>query len=141
MNTTKGTARVTRECERCKTEYKTNYLQQRFCTRKCNQAFWKERHLLPVSHPALPTGTVGTIGELKAAAYFLERGYEVFRSISANSSCDLAVLKNSQLVRVEVRMGHVTDRGRIYTVRTHRADVLAIITPAGVILEGNTDLL
>lgn len=40
--------------------------------------------------------------ELVVATDLLRRGYDVFRSLSPASTCDLAILKNRRLIRVEV---------------------------------------
>jgi hypothetical protein len=55
----------------------------------------------------LPTGTVGAIAELAVAVDLMDRGYEVFRALSPSCSCDLAVLMNGTLIRIEVRSGYL----------------------------------
>jgi PD-(D/E)XK endonuclease len=59
----------------------------------------------------LCTGTVGAVNELRVCIDLLARGFEVFRSVSPASSCDLAVLKDGRLLRVEVRTAHVNADG------------------------------
>lgn len=49
--------------------------------------------------------TRGAVAELLVAANLMAEGFEVFRALSAACSCDLAVLCNGRLVRVEVRTG------------------------------------
>jgi len=83
----------------------------------------------------LPTGTVGAISELRVCAFLLSRGYEVFRSVSPSCSCDLAILKDGKLLRIEVRSGYRQENGRIITSRKHIADVLAIAIKDEVIFE------
>ena len=51
----------------------------------------------------LSPGDIGTISELLAANFFLEKGYSVFRSLSPNASCDLIILKEGKPLRVEVK--------------------------------------
>jgi hypothetical protein len=63
-------------------------------------------------------------------------GYEVFRSLSPSATCDLAILKEGHLLRVEVRTGYIRPNGAVTTRRDHRADILAIVTDSGVLLEG-----
>lgn len=45
----------------------------------------------------------GTLGELIALKYYTELNYEVFTSINGKTSCDLIVLKDNKLLRVEVK--------------------------------------
>lgn len=54
----------------------------------------------------LPTGTAGTISELLVGVDLLKRGYEVFRALSPSCSCDLSILKDGCLLRVEVKTGY-----------------------------------
>jgi hypothetical protein len=80
----------------------------------------------------LASATVGALGELLVAADLLIRGYEVFRAISPSCSCDLAILKDGKLLRVEVRTGYRTtvDPDAIAIGKkqgTHRADILAVV--------------
>lgn len=60
------------------------------------------------------------------------RGYEVFRSVSAACSCDLAVLKDKRLLRVEVRTGVWNLRGELSCSFPDedigKQDVLAIVS-------------
>ncbi len=116
---------LTFECAFCGIEVKTRLRRQKYCSRKCvlgaQRAGVGEKH-----YPGLPTGSIGSIGELLVAADLLKRGYEVFRSVSPSTSCDLAILKSGKLIRVEVRTGYRLKNGKILTERTHRADILAI---------------
>lgn len=79
----------------------------------------------------LASGTVGAISEMRAAIDLMGQGFEVFRALSPSCSCDLAVLKNGAVVRVEVRTGLVlTDGSLTAYLRANeagRADVLAVV--------------
>ena len=75
---------------------------------------------------------VGAIGEMTACADLLKRGFEVFRSVSATCSCDLIILKNKKLLRVEVRTGTTNQiTGRISVPKTklklEKYDIFATI--------------
>lgn len=54
-------------------------------------------------------------------AYLLRQGYEVFRSVSPNCTCDLIACRDGETLRVEVRVGRLSRRP------TDRADVYAVI--------------
>lgn len=47
----------------------------------------------------------GTLGELIVASDLLKRGYEVFRALHPDASCDLVAIKNGKVSRIEVRTG------------------------------------
>jgi hypothetical protein len=92
-------------------------------THKCCRAHrtnrWRDNNIqLPV-----PTGTVGAVAELLVAADLLKRGYEVFRAVSQACSCDLAVLKNGALLRVEVRTGYFDANGAPFRNKLTAKDV------------------
>lgn len=53
----------------------------------------------------LSTGKVGAISELIVCADLLKKGWEVFRTVSQSCSCDLIVIKNKKILRIEVRTG------------------------------------
>lgn len=126
------TAPKTVVCTGCGKEFTTWRKPQKFCSKRCNQRFNNQptgfRHIIPPS-------TVGAISELLVGADLLRRGYEVFRALSPSCSCDLAILKNGKLLRVEVRTGRKNRRGNVvYANTTHRHDVMAVVVGKDQIL-------
>lgn len=85
-----------------------------YCGEGCRKENVERRYRKLNPRSTLPSSTVGAIGELLVCTDLLRRGYEVFRSVSPNCSCDLAVLKNGTLLRIEVRTGHRAANGKIY---------------------------
>lgn len=82
------------------------------------------------------TGAIGAANELRAAVFLMRRGYEVFRALSPTCSCDLIVLKDGLLKRVEVRTGRRATNGTsVYAKRTHHADLLVIVIGSKIVLE------
>ena len=75
---------------------------QKYCSKECHikgigkTSVWK----------GLPTATVGTIQELRVSVDLLRRGWEVFRALSPSASCDLLILKNNKMIKLEVRTGY-----------------------------------
>ena len=95
-----------KSCPVCFRSFKTRRNKQVVCSRSCrairqNQIYAKTR----VARVPLPTATTGAISELVVACDLMKKGYEVFRALSASCSCDLAVLKGGDLIRIEVRTG------------------------------------
>ena len=93
--------RVKIVCLNCKAEVVGN-LGQKYCGKKCRDEYlgmhgaWKH----------LNTATVGAIQELRVSVDLFMRGYEVFRSLSPASWCDLLVSKDGKFVGVEVRTAY-----------------------------------
>jgi hypothetical protein len=88
-------------------------------------------HQLNETGSRLASATVGALSELLAAVDLMSRGFEVFRALSAACSCDLAVLVDGNLIRVEVRTGKRTANGKLAFPRVQRdggrQDVYAIV--------------
>jgi hypothetical protein len=111
--------------------------KQRFCSVRCRTAD-AVRFRSDYKARGIPSGTVGAIAELRVAADLLGKGFEVFRALSQSCSCDLAILRDGKLVRVEVRSGYYKSGDSttpVVSKREHRADVLAIAMPDQVIYE------
>lgn len=53
------------------------------------------------------------MAELIAAVDLMRMGYEVFRAISPDCRCDLAVVKDNRLLRIQARTGHRNEDGTI----------------------------
>lgn len=106
-------------------KHKTRLFCSMACRRKSHAQAWRE--LNPSG--SVPTGTVGAISELIVCQDLLKRGYEVFRAVSPHCSCDVAVLKNSALLRVEVRTAYENKNGTLAYPKpaSSRFDILALV--------------
>lgn len=115
-----------------------------YCSNECSRKSEHQKYTARNGdRPRLPSGTTGAISELIVAADLLRRGYEVFRALSPSCSCDLAVLRNGQLLRVEVRSASLSVGGKWMYSRDRlnfpgtggpvRADVLAVRLYSGPI--------
>lgn len=114
-------------CLYCKKSFFTALKHQKYCNPECcrsENAKYRMRRPVPLS-----TSTVGAISELRVSVDLLEKGYEVFRALSPSCSCDLAILKDGELKRIEVKTGYRLRSGEISrrAPRTgNRHDILAI---------------
>jgi hypothetical protein len=118
-------------CTGCGKEAESSYPHTRFCSTACR----KKSSPWASNYKGLPTGSIGAIGELRASADLLAKGYEVFRALSAHCSCDLAILKDRRLLRIEVRTGQINlQTGTRSTPKPKevRYDVLCIVFPDGI---------
>lgn len=117
-------AMASKRCPTCEKDFETRRSGQKYCSAACRPTGYTRLA------EKLPTATTGAISELKVAADLLGRGYEVFRALSASCSCDLAILGDGKLVRVEVRTGYKLKNGKIQCSLTPhdqgRHDILAI---------------
>ena len=126
-----------RDCKRCGSPIpETRNKGAHYCSLKCRQKL--ERDLYRKNNPfnGIPKGSVGTISELVVCSDLLRRGYEVFRSVSPHCSCDIAILKNKELIRVEVKTGSIKKNGSVQTppgVKSELHDILAIVLRNGTI--------
>lgn len=123
--------------------------KQIFCAETCRYRKYNRGRGTYSAHAGIARGTVGAINELRVAVDLLSKGFEVFRSLSQSCSCDLAVMKDGKLTRIEVRTGYhsrkvnktsphsknVADSIYIGGTRIHRADVLAIALPDRIVYE------
>lgn len=91
---------------------------------------------------ALTKGKRGAISEMVVASDLLNKGYEVFRSVSQDCSCDLLALKDGSMLRIEVRTGQRNQNGTLGCSVSEkdlaRFDVLAIVI-GGEIVYQTTD--
>lgn len=90
--------------------------------------------LLPRSSDVSP-GTVGAISELIVATDLLSRGYEVYRSMSPNSTYDLIARGEAGTLRIEVRTARRYKSGVEFNRRTgENKDYFAVVLPEGAIV-------
>lgn len=75
--------------------------------------------------------------ELLVAVDLLRLGFCVFRAISPNSPCDLAILKDKELIMIEVTTGARSVKGNLtyplHKKYAHIYDVLAVVERGGKI--------
>lgn len=53
----------------------------------------------------LSPSITGAVAELKACAWLLKNGYEVFRNVSATGKADLVAYKDDELILIDVTTG------------------------------------
>lgn len=124
------------ECRRCSAPIPPERHRGRgavFCSRECARLEGTESYRAVNPHVGtLCSGSIGALGELVVAIDLLKRGFEVFRAISPASTCDLAVLRDGKLLRIEVRTGHRTATGTLMFRRsgTDQRDHYAVVIHA-----------
>lgn len=101
--------------------------QTLYCSPQCQRDNHDKEYRDLNPHPKLAAGTIGAIGEYRVILDLLAKGFDVFHAVSPSCSCDLAVLKNGKLFRIEVRTGHYVRGGKYYYTPSFRTDIMAIV--------------
>lgn len=127
--------------EECGKEFRSARQQQLYCTSLCANAMRKAKWRKENPPSGLPTPTTGAIAELIVSVDLMKRGFSVFRAMSSACHCDLAVLKNRRLCRVEVKTVYRGVSGK--PVRPEcdgdKFDVLAMVLPGEIIYDPSID--
>lgn len=121
---TKKKSKYYRNCEGCGKPFVTNISRHVFCKPTC----YPDRIGSLYRLNNIPSGTIGTIAELRVGADLLKKGYEVYRALSQHSSSDLVLKKDNRLITVEVRTGFLDIRTNKlgYSKAHFRSDMFAI---------------
>jgi hypothetical protein len=77
----------------------------------------------------MASGSIGAIGEMRVCADLLSKGFEVFRSVSQSTSCDLVSLWKGKPRRIEVRTGRYGVGGRLAYPKgdPSKSDIMAVV--------------
>ena len=102
-----------------------------YCTSECRSKMYKKKYSRLNQRDDsiyICPGTRGAINELLVSVDLFKKGFEVFRALSPSCSCDLMILKNNKLYRVEVGTGWENGFGiKINKKKRENTDILAII--------------
>lgn len=119
-------------CQNCGQIMRTWLKDQKYCSPRCR----KDVAVKPGQFSTLmSTGMRGAVGELTVSADLINKGYEVFRSVSQCASCDLIALRDGVAVRVEVRTAAIykpTGKLCYSIINPDKADVGALVTINGI---------
>ena len=112
-------------CSLCGKEYLPVQTNQRYCSKECNNKYWRDKR---ANHLNLPTGTVGAMSELLVSVDLMRKGYEVYRALSQSSSSDILVLKDNLSYCFEIRTGlYNADKTLSFSKNNIRAKNIAIV--------------
>lgn len=94
----------------------------------CDNPVCRRRAYYTPINRKVPSGTVASVSELRVGADLLQKGYEVFRSLSPHSTCGLMIFKQGKSFRVEVRTGRENPQGEFIFSRKRldQVDVVAV---------------
>jgi hypothetical protein len=107
----------------------------KWCDPSCANEYRKKLYAGQNTIWNIASGTVGAINELRVSVDLLVKGYAVFRALSPACPCDLVVLYDGRVFRVEVTTGHRSVGGNIqYPKKDNtRYDVLAVVVQDAIV--------
>ena len=121
---------IVNKCLNCpkETPHDRHRRKARFCDKACARAWAAGLYRDANPAPTISSGKTGTISELLIAADLLRRGFDVFRAVSQSCSCDLAVLRDGKLYRIEVKTATRSISGHLhYPKKNIAADHVALV--------------
>lgn len=129
-----------RQCAKCSQpipEHKGRRGNQiKYCSKSCRDEYWRNQQQGHDSKAILlNNNNKGALGELKVTCDLLEKGFSVFRSVSPSCDCDLVIMKDGILKRVEVTTGYRGMSGKLFFVphKKENYDILALIIKGQVV--------
>lgn len=128
-----GRIRHCAECSRLRTNERNRRNKARYAAE--GRPYMK-KGLVPSPFLHMVASDVGALAELVVSADLLKRGFHVFRAVSPAASCDLLVMRDGQIWRVEVKTAQrSTDGSLTYDKPRDRArfDVLALMVGSDVV--------
>ncbi len=140
MRLRRSNTRPVKYCKECGNEIPFYHNKsKKFCTPKCKRNFSGHIHTSSLLALSLSKGTLGSLNELRVSVDLVLKGYDVFRALSPNGSCDLVAIKNHKPFRVEVTTGFMYQKSLRHAKNlksksvTDRFDVLAVVAPNSTI--------
>jgi len=130
------------ECEVCHENIPAGRLNRNANAKTCSPECSKKRAtLLYRARNPQPTGmstaTIGAISELRVAVDLLQKGYAVFRALSSSCPCDLAILQDKKLFRLEVKTASRSVASGAVVVPKNKKDglydILAAVLPDEIV--------
>jgi hypothetical protein len=127
-----------RNCVACGMIMKNILPHKKYCGKNCKYNFsTKKFGLKKFKKSELNSTNVGAMHEMIVCVDLLKKGYNVFRSISPAASCDILILKDKHMLRIEVTTGNILSlTGKIYHPKKDESkfDVLALVMHDGSIV-------
>lgn len=110
-------------CDQCQRDFTPKRDWHRFCQKSC-----ATHYLIKNKDQKVPiaSGIVGTIAELVVSARLMTLGFEVYRALSGNSSCDILCIKSGNLFRFEIRSARVAGKKLYYSRDSIKAENLIL---------------
>lgn len=110
-------------CPKCKKKFEFGGNSPRgklaiYCSHECKK---REQDTID----GIPKGTVGAISELIVCSDLMKKGYTVFRAVSQCSFCDIVAIKDSKVIKVEVKTIRTGLKPASDSVKNKYVDIVA----------------
>lgn len=105
-------------------------VQRRWCSKACQNAAAREKYRQDNPIRGRNRSATGAMSELYVCADLLGRGYDVFRAVAPSCSCDLAVLIEGVLCRIEVKTAYKGASALTFNIdakQIGKHDILALV--------------
>lgn len=100
------------KCAECGNDGSSTQPHAKMCSERCRLTYWGKRsRRLAERFRGISTATTGAVSELVVSAHLLQRGFAVFRALSASCFCDLIAIKDNVIHKIEVRTGYKSISG------------------------------
>jgi Holliday junction resolvase-like predicted endonuclease len=110
-------------CIICQKVFYTKNKNTKYCSKKCKQE--NNNYMSIVGFESKTS--LGAYSELLISCDLMNKGYDVFRSLSPSAKVDLIIRKNKKIHSIEVRTGRYTTTGRItYSMQNINANIMAV---------------
>ena len=118
-------------CGVCKSDFLANSKLQTICSYECRREQSRKRTGRIAMFPGIPTATIGSMSEMEVAINLMKKGYCVFRALSPAAFCDLIVVKDLEIIRIEARTGYVGKNNQLtFTKEMHgKIDLFGVYFP------------
>lgn len=131
-------AKEPRKCVVCDQFFYPLTKISRFCSEPCRNTFYKSEYR-KFNDPSLSHSTRGAVSELSVAADLFRHGWEVFRALAPDASCDLVAMQHGATLRVQVKTATLKDSSTFYSVdltkEEGRYDIVALVSHCGTVVE------
>jgi len=120
-----------RICPTCHAEFNTQEFRKIYCSTICRPSNISQKgQRISLEHAS--AGNTGTFSELLVTTDLIACGFYVFRCVSPHAPFDLVALKDTTLIKIEVKTTTRTLKGLLITPKhSHNLhDVLACVIPS-----------
>jgi len=105
-------------CLFCKKNYISSRKNSQTCTRRCKEKYkYETTSAIAKDRVYISPATRGAISEYKVSSFLMVNGYDVFRSMSPSSFCDLVVIKDNVVKKIDVKTGYVSVSGKVTYIK------------------------
>ena len=118
-----------KKCKECKLKFIPTTSANKFCSKYCCDRYHNNLNMEKSTHKARSKGSLGAAVESIICGDLLLKGFDVYRAVTPNALCDLVIIKDKEVLRVEVKTCLIYQKtGRIHyaSPNPENYDILAL---------------